>query len=57
VFALTFVPLLLFALYARSAGYRVGWLLIPVGILIILPLGYAVFQPWLHRRFHARRGR
>jgi hypothetical protein len=55
VFALTFVPLLLFALYARSAGYRVGWLLIPVGVLIIVPLGYALFQPWLRRRFGSRR--
>jgi hypothetical protein len=55
VFALTFAPLAAIALYAKASGYRVWWLLIPVGALIVGSLGYALFQPWLRRWFGSRR--
>jgi hypothetical protein len=55
LFALSLVPVFGLGWYARVSGYRVGWLLIPVGTLLAGSLGYALFQPWLRRRFRARR--
>ena len=55
VFAVSLAPLAAIALYGKASGYRVWWLLIPVGVLIVGSLGYALFQPWLRRRFGSRR--